>query len=103
MEKKQVKVGYWTYEEFCKKFPDFDKIPVCDNYRPGRVAKFTNVKFASSILFAILRKTILNLKHSANSIKWRISHILRENAPILCYSLCNLHGKKSYSYHVNAF
>jgi len=48
MEKKQVKVGYWTYEEFCKKFPDFDKIPVCDNYRPGRVAKFTNVKFASS-------------------------------------------------------
>ena len=31
MEKKQVKVGYWTYEEFCKKFPDFDKIPVCDN------------------------------------------------------------------------
>lgn len=28
MEKKQVKVGYWTYEEFCKKFPDFDKIPV---------------------------------------------------------------------------
>lgn len=72
MEKKQVKVGYWTYEEFCKKFPDFDKIPVCDNYRPGRVAKFTNVKFASSkqvFLFAILRKTILNLKHSANCME----------------------------------
>lgn len=58
MEKKQVKVGYWTYEEFCKKFPDFDKIPVCDNYRPGRVLKFTNVKFASSnkdfIIFKML-------------------------------------------------
>lgn len=44
MEKKKIKVGYWTADEFHKRFPDFKDVPVCNNYQPGKIAKFVNVR-----------------------------------------------------------
>ena len=55
------------------------------------------------LLFVILRKTILNLKHSANSIKTAHFPYFEGKCADFILFLCNLHGKKSYSYHVNAF
>lgn len=48
MARKKIKVGYWTIEEFRQKFPDFDAVPVCDNWKPRSVARFANVSFPST-------------------------------------------------------